>query len=66
MSGTEKLKKLAAKFHLDKAAQLKKAWEAKKSAGEKRIWKMQEELDGELKRLETEIGHHEEQAKVMT
>lgn len=55
---------VVAKHHLDKASQLEKQYHTRKLAGEKRIWKSQEELNHELARIQTQIDSHKEKAKL--
>lgn len=57
------IKRQQAKFHMDKAAQLTNEYNARKTAGENRIWRLQQELLFELERLQRQIDQHKEKAK---
>lgn len=63
MSLPKKVKDKTIDFHLRKIAQLKNEFEKKKTAGEKKLWGLQNELDMELQRLQTQISGHEEKIK---
>ena len=60
---TDRLKKSQVKFHLDKVAILTKHLDAQKSAGEHRIFKMEEELKMELAGIQRQIDSHREKAE---
>lgn len=52
------IKRQQIQFHIDKAAQLTNELNARKSAGENRIWRLQQELQYELDRLQHQIDQH--------
>jgi len=56
----DKLQQIQIKFHLDRISILRRELDQRKTAGEKRIWKQQNELESELTRLEEQIKQHEE------
>lgn len=58
----DKLANKKAKLHLDRAFQLEREWQSRKSAGERRIQKMEEELKQDLLRIRTQIDGHREKA----
>jgi hypothetical protein len=47
------------RFHLSKIQQLKKEYEARKTAGERRIHNEEEELKSNLQRLQSQIDLHQ-------
>lgn len=57
------IKKQQIQFHLDKVAQLTNELNARKSAGENRLWRLQQELQFELDRLQRQIDQHKAKAQ---
>lgn len=51
------------KFHLEKIKILERTKEMKKTAGEKKLWKMEQVLFGELQALDVQIRNHEKKIK---
>lgn len=51
------------KFHLDKIKTLEHTKEMKKSTGEKKLWKMEQLLHGDLQALDVQIKNHEKKIK---
>jgi hypothetical protein len=49
-------------FHHKKASQLQREWESRKAAGEKRLKKMQDELQTDLNRISDQIRGHLDKA----
>lgn len=61
-----KIEDAQAKFHRDKAANLEREYHLRKSAGEKRIWAAQQELDSQLVRILLLINSHREKGGLPT
>lgn len=53
------------KFHREKASQLKKEWEHRKTNGERRIQKLEAELKTELDRLQEQINGFNTKADIL-
>lgn len=61
----DKLIEMQVKFHLDKASQLEREYQTRKTAGEKRLLKSEHELELELSRIQDQIKAHRTKAEVL-